>query len=172
MKMKKILLLFLALCLGMGASVAVHASEPEGFQSNTENDSLNSDGEYYEYPAMDSDGNITMIKMPEVDPQAIEQEKIENADSFDVVLTLGNDETTIASFDSYEEAQAVVQRRRKLRTSGSVEVQPKTDYSKIKYGVVDFRTKPSSQNTHYTETLTGYNGYINGTTGADAAFLG
>lgn len=172
MKMKKILLLFLTLCLGMGASVAVHASEPEGFQSNTENDSLNSDGEYYEYPAMDSDGNITMIKLPEVDPQAIEQEKIENADSFDVVLTLGNDETTIASFDSYEEAQAVVQRRRKLRTSGSVEVQPKTDYSKIKYGVVDFRTKPSSQNTHYTETLTGYNGYINGTTGADAAFLG
>lgn len=172
MKMKKILLLFLVMCLGMSISVAVDASEPDEFQSTTENDLLNSDGEYYEYPSMDVDGNITMIKVPEIDPEAIEQEKLENADSFDVVLSFGNEETTIASYDSYEEAQAAVIRRRKLRTAGSANVQAKTDYSKIKYGVVDFHTKPSNTNTYYTETLTGYSGYINGSTGADAAFLG
>lgn len=172
MKMQKILMLFLISCLGMNVSVAVNASEQDEFQSNTENDLLNSDGEYYEYPAMDADGNITMIKVPEVDPQELEQEKMESADSFDVVLTFGNEETTIASFDNYEDAAASVNRRRMLRTAGGTKVVAKTDYSKIKYGVVDFHTKPSNQNTTYTETLTGYTGYINGSTGADAAFLG
>ena len=156
MKMQKILMLFLISCLGMNVSVAVNASEQDEFQSNTENDLLNSDGEYYEYPAMDADGNITMIKVPEVDPQELEQEKMESADSFDVVLTFGNEETTIASFDNYEDAAASVNRRRMLRTAGGTKVVAKTDYSKIKYGVVDFHTKPSNQNTTYTETLTGY----------------
>lgn len=172
MKLKKLLMLFLVSCLGINVSVAVNASEQDEFLSNTENDSLNSDGEYYEYPSMDADGNITMIKIAEVDPQKIEQEKMENADSYDVVLSFGNEETTIASFDSYEEAASSVNRRRMMRTAGSTKVVAKTDYSKIKYGVVDFHTKPSTQNTLYTETLTGYSGYINGSSGADAAFLG
>ena len=48
MKMQKILMLFLISCLGMNVSVAVNASEQDEFQSNTENDLLNSDGEYYD----------------------------------------------------------------------------------------------------------------------------
>lgn len=39
-------------------------------------------------------------------------------------------------------------------------------------GVVNFRTKSSSQNTLYTEEATGREGYTNGCYGADAAYLG
>lgn len=43
----------------------------------------------------------------------------------------------------------------------------------IKYGVVNFKTKPnSSYNTSYTDTATGKTGYTNGYYQADGAFLG
>ena len=38
--------------------------------------------------------------------------------------------------------------------------------------VVNFKTKPVSENTEYTDTATGDTGYTNGSYGADAAYLG
>lgn len=172
MNIKKLLPLFLAVCLGMNLFVPTKASEDENYPSNTEDDSLNSDGSYYEYPSMDVEGNITMIKMPEVNTEEIEQEKSENADAYDVVLSFGNEEATIATYDNLEDAQNAAFGRRMMRMAGSARVSAITDYSDIKYGVVDFHTKPSNTNTLYTETLTGYSGYINGSYSGDAAFLG
>lgn len=172
MKIKKLMMLFLVSCLGMNTLIAVNASDEEDYQSDIHDDSLNSDGEYYEYPAMDVNGKITMIKVPEVDPDAIEQEKAENADSFDVVLSIGNEEHTIATYDKLEDAEAAAGSRRKMRRAGTAKVVANSDYSNLKYGVVDFHTKPSNTNTLYTETSTGYSGYINGSYGGDAAFLG
>ncbi|WP_049945570.1 glucosaminidase domain-containing protein [Candidatus Stoquefichus massiliensis] len=42
----------------------------------------------------------------------------------------------------------------------------------IENGVVNFRTKDASVNTKYTELNSGRDGYINGTYGADAAYIG
>ncbi|MEG0822916.1 MAG: glucosaminidase domain-containing protein [Erysipelotrichaceae bacterium] len=42
----------------------------------------------------------------------------------------------------------------------------------VSVGVVNFRTKSSGYNTVYKEEGTGYSGYINGSYGADAAYLG
>lgn len=172
MKNKKWLMLFLVFILSMNSFAVVNASDEEEYQSDREDDSLTSDGEYYDFPAMDADGKITMVKIPEADSEAIEQAKAENADSYDVVLSMGNEETTIATYDDLADAQAAVGSRRKRRMAGSVRVVANPDYSKIKYGVVDFHTKPSNTNTSYTETQTGYSGYINGAYGGDAAYLG
>lgn len=38
--------------------------------------------------------------------------------------------------------------------------------------IVNFHTKTFSENTNYIESLTGNSGYINGSYGADAAYLG
>lgn len=172
MKIKNLMMLFLVSCLGLNTLVSVRASDDEDYQFNIEDDSLNSDGEYYEYPAMDVDGKITMVKIPEVNPEDIEQEKTENASSYDVVISFGNEDEVIATYDSLQEAEAVANARRRMRRAGSARVVANTDYSNLKYGVVDFHTKPSNTNTLYTETLTGYSGYINGAYGGDAAFLG
>lgn len=41
-----------------------------------------------------------------------------------------------------------------------------------KYMLVNFKTKSSTINTYYTEDVTGRSGYLNGTYGADAIYLG
>ena len=46
------------------------------------------------------------------------------------------------------------------------------DYSNIKYGIVNFKTKSCNINTSYNEAATGRAGYTNGCYGADGAFLG
>ena len=49
MKIKNLMMLFLVSCLGLNTLVSVRASDDEDYPFNIEDDSLNSDGEYYEY---------------------------------------------------------------------------------------------------------------------------
>lgn len=142
------------------------------YEDQTTRDIPVSDGESYEYTSIDANGNINVIKLPEVDESVIEEEKLDQADSFDVVVKMGNDEQVIATYDDREEAEMMVLKRSMMRTTGSAELRANVDYSKIKYGVVDFHTKPSTTNTNYIETQTNANGYLNGSYAADGAFLG
>ncbi|MEG0313928.1 MAG: glucosaminidase domain-containing protein [Erysipelotrichaceae bacterium] len=79
------------------------------------------------------------------------------------------DDETVGEYNSFEEAN---------KAMNSQPVGPNTKMTfrnmtkAVSVGVVNFRTKSSGANTSYTEELTGYSGYTNGSYGADAAFLG
>lgn len=131
-----------------------------------------SNGDTYEYQSMDEEGNITTVYLPEVDSAEIEEERIKNASSFDLVIKIGNNEEVLASFDTYEEAVGAQVARQKSRSVGTTSVKAVNDYSNIKYGVVNFRTKTSRENTYFTDANTGKSNYMNGSYAADGAFLG
>lgn len=171
--MKKMNLFLICVLLGAGMPIiSVSASEDENTNADMPDQSLYTDGTYYEFPSMDAQGNITIVRLPEVDEAAIEQERMETATGFEVVAKSGNKERILGSYDSLEEAQNAIPRQSFRSNAASSEIRAVNDYSNIKYGVVDFRTKTSQYNTNYTETKTGFGGYLNGSYGADGAFLG
>lgn len=146
------------------ASDEINTSEPQDTPSST--------GDTYEYADIDEFGNVTILHLPEVDTESIEQERLEQAESFDLVLHIGNQESVIDTYETYEEAQSAKKARDRARSVGSVSVQARVSYANINHGMVNFHTKASSQTTSYTYLATGTNGYTNGAYAKDGAFLG
>lgn len=131
-----------------------------------------SDGETYEYHAMDADGNISIVELPEVVEEEIAKQQEENATSFDVVVQIGINELVVGTYDSKVEADLAAKKRNMMRSVGTAQVRSTPDYSNIKYGVVNFHTKGSQVNTSFTETGTNARGYLNGAYAGDGAFIG
>lgn len=155
-----------------GAYVLPVAASEEDRVDTGERKEVVSDGETYEYTSMDKDGNIQTIRQPEVDETQIEKERMETADSYEMVLKIGDNEEVIATYEDQESAEKAQEMRKYYRTTGTTSVRVVSDYSNIKYGIVDFHTKTSAYNTYFTETQTGEKGYLNGASAADGAFLG
>lgn len=168
--MEKLLLWFVAGCLCTFGFVHINASEQQNLSLSEH--APESDGNTYAYAATDQDGNTEVVQLAEVDEDAILQEQKDLAKSFDVVVKIGNDEQVIGSYDSLAESEEVADIRNHMRSIGTVKVRSNPDYSKIKYGVVDFHTKNSNTTTNFTETQTNTSGYLNGAYAADGAFIG
>lgn len=149
----------------------VSASEENRIETG-ETKEVVSDGTTYEYTSIDQNGNIQTIRLPEIDEEEIEQERLENADSYEMVMKIGDNEEVIATYDDKESAEKAQEMRKYYRTTGTTSIRAVSDYSNIKNGVVDFHTKGSSYNTYFTETQTGEKGYLNGAYASDGAFLG
>lgn len=167
---KQLNICFTAFCMLIVGVLSVHASDEYQYVHVT--DIPESDGETYEVASMDENGNITMIRQPEIDTQQVEEDREPYISSYDVILKWGNEEQVIDSFEKESDAQNKVMKRNRMRSVGTTEVRAVHDYSGIKYGVVDFHTKPSNTNTNYTETQTNAKGYLNGSYASDGAFLG
>lgn len=150
----------------------VSASEEKSIDTGETNMQANSNGDTYEYTSIDKDGNIEIIRLPEVDEEEIEQERLAHADSYEMVMKIGDNEEVIATYDDLESAQKAQDMRKYYRTTGTTSIRAVSDYSNIKNGVVDFNTKNSDTNTYYTETGTNITRYINGSYASDGAFLG
>lgn len=169
--MKTTTSLIMVALLGVNMFLPVQASEEQS-SIDTQDQSNESNIDTYPYTSIDEYGNINLINLPEINEEEIQKEREAQADSFEVVLTLGNSESVIDTFDTLEEAQDAQAQRAKGRSVGSTDVRAVSDYANISYGVVNFHTKTADVNTNFTETQTNQNGYLNGAYAADAAFLG
>lgn len=150
----------------------VSASEEDRIETGETKSQGDTTGDTYEFTSMDKDGNISIIRLPEIDEEEIEQERLENADSYEMVMKIGDNEEVIATYADKESAEKAQEMRKYYRTTGTTSIRAVSDYSNIKNGVVDFRTKNSETNTYYTETGTNTTRYINGSYASDGAFLG
>lgn len=168
---KKTWMVSLSILLTGAYVLPVSASEENRIETG-ETKEVVSDGTTYEYTSIDQNGNIQTIRLPEIDEEEIEQERLENADSYEMVMKIGDNEEVIATYDDKESAEKAQEMRKYYRTTGTTSIRAVSDYSNIKYGVVDFHTKGSSYNTYFTETQTGEKGYLNGAYASDGAFLG
>lgn len=148
------------------------------FASSRENKAVNATQSALEqqglFPSLDKEGNITYI---EVDDTSIVDtlelpEKSDNNTTFDLKKTIGDSEPEkIASYDTFEEANAAMLRQAKFRSVGTMAVYTNDQIRSVTNGVVNFNTK-GNVITKYTEDVTGTPGYVNGAYGADAAYLG
>lgn len=128
------------------------------------------------FMSTDKNGNVEYI---EVKPKGLEkelelpEEKDEDT-KFEVKLQFGDNEPqTIASYDTFEEANAAMVRRSMFRSPGDVSVYTDNQVRSVTTGVVNFNTKKTCGiNTSYKEDGTNASGYTNGCYGADGAFLG
>lgn len=121
---------------------------------------------------VDQLGNVEYVEAEGIDIQdqlALPEE--ENKDTtFDLKLTIGEEERLIHSYDSFEEANAALNRQSKFRGVGSMGVYTDDQVRSVTNGVVNFNTKGNAL-TEYEEDGTGARGYTNGAYGADGAYL-
>ncbi|MEG2543075.1 MAG: glucosaminidase domain-containing protein, partial [Longicatena sp.] len=90
--------------------------------------------------------------------------------TFDLKRQIGDGEPiTIHSYDSFEEANAAMNRQARFRGVGALGVYTGDQLRSIQNGVVNFATK--SDVTNYT-SVDGTVGYLYGPSGADGAYLG
>ncbi|MEG0507124.1 MAG: hypothetical protein RR537_06475, partial [Longicatena sp.] len=124
------------------------------------------------YMAVDKEGNVKYIK-PEVKDISDELKVPEETDkktTFDLKRQIGDGEPiTIHSYDSFEEANAAMNRQARFRGVGALGVYTGDQLRSIQNGVVNFATK--SDVTNYT-SVDGTAGYLYGPSGADGAYLG
>lgn len=126
------------------------------------------------FPSMDKEGNITYIEIEGEDISdelELPEEKDENV-TFDLKMIIGDKEPImIDSYDTFEEANAAMERQSKFRSVGTMAVFTNDQIRSITNGVVNFNTKGNAV-TYFTEDGTNRRGYTNGAYGADAAYLG
>ena len=127
------------------------------------------------FMSTDKNGNVEYIKVEGKDLEKeleLPEEKEEDT-KFEVKIQHGeNEPQTIASFDTFEQANAAMVRRSMFRSPGDVSVYTDDQVRSVTTGVVNFNTTSSCELTNYTEDGTNASGYTNGCYGADGAFLG
>ncbi|WP_455791948.1 dockerin type I domain-containing protein [Amedibacillus sp. YH-ame10] len=150
---------------------SVFASDEKNDVSNAQS-TLEKEGIF---TALDKDGNITYIKQTNEDiTDELElPEKTDTETTFDLKVQIGNAEPeTIASYDTFKEANTAMNKKARSRSVGNLAVYTNDQIRAVTNGVVNFRTKACSVNTNYLGDGEDPDGYTNGCYGADAAYLG
>lgn len=119
---------------------------------------------------VDKEGNVTYEEVKTEDLSS--DLEVEEETTYKLHRTIGEQDEVVDEFDTYEEANAALNRQSKMRGTGEYSVYDDNRLRSVSYGVVNFRTKPSTINTYFTEDSTGISGYTNGSSAADGAFLG
>lgn len=164
------------LFIGIAAVLCSIVILPKQTSLFAQNDSVEMQGEAYADQTntimnVDKDGNVTYNEIQTKD--ITDDLSVSEQTTYEVKGSNQNEEVqTIAQFDTFEEANAVMQRRSLMRESADYVVYDNDRVRAVSIGVVNFRTKSSGTNTMYTEDATGIDGYTNGSSAADAAFLG
>lgn len=166
-------ILLVAFCMtSMDVNVIFAASEKDD-QNHDTMSYLEQEGLF---TAMDEDGNVSYIKVTNEDrtKELALPEKKDASTTFDLKRVYDDGETMdIASYDSFEEANAAMMRQSLFRSANSnVAVYTNDRVRSVTNGVVNFRTKSCDVLTYYEEDGTGQRGGINGCYGSDAAYLG
>ncbi|MEG0469268.1 MAG: hypothetical protein RR562_05090, partial [Longicatena sp.] len=116
------------------------------FASNEKNDVSNAQSTLEKegiFTALDKDGNITYIKQTNEDiTDELElPEKMDKETTFDLKVQIGNAEPeTIASYDTFKEANTAMNKKARSRSVGKLAVYTNDQIRAVTNGVVNFRT--------------------------------
>ncbi len=116
----------------------------------------------------EDDGSVASENLSE---NAIFTKIDENGNIVEMSESEINESGIIDETEQLSASQSKKKTNQSISTYSSRSVMPKDDIL-YQRGVVNFRTKSSSQNTLYTEEATGREGYTNGCYAADGAYLG
>lgn len=118
----------------------------------------NSDSQFV---VMDREGNVEYVDYQYDDTVVTEPE------TFQVASIIGDNTNVLGEYDSYEEAEEVLESQKRKRSVGEPVIMANDSVVRANYGVVILRNKV----INYKEVETGRSGYLHGGSGADAVYI-